>query len=210
MHHLLMIEHGSQQVLKRTNGGFAYILTFRDLKEELSSKLTQTNCEDLGRYFSLPPDQVQNIITSTLYSENFLLALEERGYINPSNVNRLTAALTELKINHTHLLTETYMKLRDQETEYDRFLAGLSAHLTISITVKLCDNFEVTDKNKKTVTSSQNPGLSFLQTIDEMGIINPSDVSKLKTPLEEYHLVQAVAKIHEYQSLVLSEKDATR
>ncbi|XP_071843403.1 uncharacterized protein [Apostichopus japonicus] len=181
----------------------ASIFTFSNLKEELSSKLTQTDCGNLGRYFSLPPDQVKTIITSPLYSKNFLLALEERGYIHPSNVNRLTNALTELKINHTHLLTETYMKLRDQETEYDRFLAGLSAHLTFSITVKLCDNFEVTDKNKKTVISSQNPGLSFLLTIDKMGIINPSDVSKLETPLEEYRLLQAVAKIHEYQSLVL-------
>ncbi|XP_071843379.1 uncharacterized protein [Apostichopus japonicus] len=184
----------------------ASIFTFSHLKEELSSKLTQTDCGNLGHYFSLPPDQVKTIITSPLYSKNFLLALEERGYIHPSNVNRLTDALTELKINHTHLLTETYMKLRDQETEYGKFLAGLSAHLTFSITVKLCDNFEVTDKNKNTVISSQNPGLSFLLTIDEMGIINPSDVSKLETPLEEYHLLQAVAKIHEYQSLALSDK----
>ncbi|XP_071843394.1 uncharacterized protein [Apostichopus japonicus] len=181
----------------------ASIFTFSNLKEELSSKLTQADCGKLGSYFSLPPDQVKNIITSPLYSKNFLLALEERGFIHPSNVNRLTDALTELKINHTHLVTETYMKLRDQETEYDRFLAGLSAHLTFSITVKLCDNFEVTDKNKKTVISSQNPGLSFLLTIDKMGIINPSDVSKLETPLEEYRLLQGVAKIHEYQSLVL-------
>ncbi|XP_071843408.1 uncharacterized protein [Apostichopus japonicus] len=184
----------------------ASIFTFSHLKEELSAKLTQTDCGNLGRYFSLPPDQVKTIITSPLYSKNFLLTLEERGYIHPSNVNRLTDALTELKINHIHLLTETYMKLRDQETEYDRFLAGLSAHLTFSITVKLCDNFEVTDKNKKTVISSQNPGLSFLLTIDKMGIINPSDVSKLETPLEEYRLLQAVAKIHEYQSLALSDK----
>ncbi|XP_071842517.1 uncharacterized protein [Apostichopus japonicus] len=184
----------------------ASIVTFSHLKEELSSRLTKTDCGNLGRYFSLPPDQVQTIITSPWYSENFLLALEERGYIHPSNVNRLTDALTELKINHTHLLTETYMKLRDQETEYGRFIAGLSAHLTISITVKLCDNFQVTDENKNTIISSQNPGLSCLLTIDEMGIINPSDVSKLKSPLEDYHLVQAVAKIHEYQSLVLSDE----
>ncbi|XP_071839486.1 uncharacterized protein [Apostichopus japonicus] len=183
----------------------ASILTFSDLKEELSSELTQNDCVNLGRYFSLPPNQVETIITSTLYSKNFLLALEERGYIHPSNVNRLTDAYIKLKINHTHLL-KTYMKLRDKETEYDRFLAGLSAHLTFSITVKLCDNFEVTDENKNTVISSQNPGLSFLQTIDAMGIINPSDVSKLKSPLEEYHLVQAVAKIHEYQSFVLSDE----
>ncbi|PIK34814.1 hypothetical protein BSL78_28363, partial [Apostichopus japonicus] len=161
----------------------ASLLTFSDLKEELSSELTQNDCVNLGRYFSLPPDQVQSIITSPLHSKNFLLALEERGYIHRSNVNRLTDALIKLKINHTHLL-KTYMKLR----------------------VKLCDNFEVTDENKNTVISSQNPGLSFLQTIDEMGIINPSDVSKLKSPLEEYHLVQAVAKIHEYQSFVLSDE----
>ncbi|XP_071842526.1 uncharacterized protein [Apostichopus japonicus] len=184
----------------------ASIFTFSQLKEELSLKLTQTDCGNLGHYFSLPPDQVQTIITSPLHSKNCLLALEERGYIHPSNVNRLTDALTELKINHTHLLTETYMKLRDQETEYDRFLAGLSAHLPFSITEKLCENFEVTDENKNTVISSQNPGLSFLLTIDEMGIINPSDVSKLETPLEEYRLLQAVAKIHEYQSLILSDK----
>ncbi|XP_071843390.1 uncharacterized protein [Apostichopus japonicus] len=184
----------------------ASIFTFSQLEEELSLKLTQTDCENLGRYFSLPPDQVKTINTSPLCSKNFLLALEERGYIHHSNVNRLTDALTELEINHTHLLTETYMKLRDQETEYDKFLAGLSAHLTFSITEKLCDNFEVTDKNKNTVISSQNRGLSFLLTIDEMGIINPSDVSKLQTPLEEYRLLQAVAKIHEYQSLVLSDE----
>ncbi|PIK60333.1 hypothetical protein BSL78_02702 [Apostichopus japonicus] len=163
----------------------ASILTFSDLKKELSLRLTKTDCGDLSRYFSLPPDQVQTIITSPLYSENFLLALEEKGYIHPSNVNRLTDALTELKINRAHLLTKEYMKLRDQETEYDRFLGSLSAHLTISITEKLCENFKLTDGNKNTVISSQNPGLSFLLTIDEMGIINPSDVSKLETPLED-------------------------
>ncbi|PIK39752.1 hypothetical protein BSL78_23410 [Apostichopus japonicus] len=184
----------------------APIVTFSNLKEELSLRLTQTDCEKLGCYFSLPPNQLQTIITSPLYSENFLLALEEKGCITPSNVNRLTAALTELKIHDTHLLTETYMKLRDPETEYDRFLASLAAHLTMSITAKICDNFKVTDDNKKTVISSQNPGLSFLLKIDEMGIIHPSDVSKLETPLQEYRLLQAVAKIHEYQSLVLSDK----
>ncbi|PIK47026.1 putative NACHT, LRR and PYD domains-containing protein 10-like [Apostichopus japonicus] len=188
-------KRSSCQVESREDSEQASILTFSHLKEELSLRLTKTDCDDLCRYFSLPPDQM-----------NFLLALEEKGYIHPSNVNRLTDALTKLKNNRTHLLTEGYMKLRDPETEYDRFLGSLSAHLTISITEKLCDNFLLTDDNKNTVISSQNPGLSFLLKIDEMGIINSSDVSKLETPLEEYRLLQAVAKIHEYQSLVLSDK----
>ncbi|PIK39292.1 hypothetical protein BSL78_23864 [Apostichopus japonicus] len=35
-----------------------------------------------------------------------------------------------------------------------------------------------------------------------MGVINPFDVGKLVTPLKQYQLVQAVAKVQEYQTLV--------
>ena len=89
----------------------------------------------------------------------------------------------------------------DQETEYGRFLAGLSAHLTLSVPEKLCNYFKFTNEKKEEITSSQTPGQSFLLTLEEMGVIGPSDVSSLETPLQENHLLQAVAKIHDYQSL---------
>lgn len=89
-----------------------------------------------------------------------------------------------------------------EETPYERFLAELSSHLTLSVPEKFCDYFQLTDEKKDKITSSQSPGLTFLTVLDEMGIIHQFDVSHLITPLREFQLVQAVARLEAYQSLV--------
>ncbi|PIK59203.1 hypothetical protein BSL78_03900 [Apostichopus japonicus] len=88
------------------------------------------------------------------------------------------------------------------ETSYGRFLAVLSSHLLLSLPRKLCDYFKFTNEKKEAVITSQTPGISFLLTLEDMGVINPFDVGKLVTPLKQYQLVQAVAKVQEYQTLV--------
>lgn len=95
------------------------------------------------------------------------------------------------------------------ENEYGRFLAGLSVHLTSSIPEELCSYFQFSEENKLSVISSEKPGLSVLLALEEMNVINPSDVGKLQKPLEDYRLLQAVAKIREYQSFVSEIKTET-
>ena len=90
----------------------------------------------------------------------------------------------------------------DKETSYERFLAGLASHLPLTLSGKFCDYFNFTDKKKEDVNISKTPGLSLLLTLEEMGLINPIDVSALETPLRQHQLVQAVAKMKEYQSLL--------
>ncbi|WP_187788008.1 hypothetical protein, partial [Salmonella sp. S146_54837] len=115
-------------------------------------------------------------------------------------------ALVKLDILTDCSLTEVYMKTRAEETLYGRFLAGLSAHLTLSLPEKLCDYFNFTKEEKDAVISSQTAGLTFLLNLDSMDVINPYDVRALETPLHEFRLIQAVAKVTEYQSLVEEEE----
>lgn len=89
-----------------------------------------------------------------------------------------------------------------QVTTYGRFLANLSAHLTASSPADLCRYFYISDEKKDRIISSQDPGLSLLLALDETGIINPSEVENLEQPLSELKLVQAEAKLHEYQSFI--------
>ncbi|KAJ8034530.1 hypothetical protein HOLleu_21410 [Holothuria leucospilota] len=93
-------------------------------------------------------------------------------------------------------------QIQVQATQYGRFLATLSAHLTASSSADLCRYFDISDEKKSSITSSPDPGLSLLLVLDEIGTINPSEVEALKQPFSQLKLVQAEAKIHEYQSLI--------
>ncbi|PIK46430.1 hypothetical protein BSL78_16716 [Apostichopus japonicus] len=159
------------------------LFTFSHLKEELSSRLNRDDWDNLRSYFSLPPGQVSTITGSQSYSENTLLLLEERGYIHPSNVDRLSDAFADLSLQHAYLVTQTFKNLGAQENEYGRFLASLATHLTLEIQEKLWAYFQFTEENMKSVFSNQSPALSFLLTLDDMGKIHPADVSNLRTPL---------------------------
>ncbi|KAJ8034548.1 SH3 domain-containing kinase-binding protein 1 [Holothuria leucospilota] len=89
-----------------------------------------------------------------------------------------------------------------QATPFGRFLATLSAHLTASSPADLCGYFNISDEKKSSIISSEDPGLSVLLALDEIGIINPSKVEALEQPFSELKLVQAKAKIQEYQSVI--------
>lgn len=87
------------------------LFTFSHLKEELSSRLNRNDWDNLRSYFSLPLGQVSTITGSQSYSENTLLLLEERGYIHPSNVDRLSDAFADLSLQHAYLVTQTFKNL---------------------------------------------------------------------------------------------------
>ncbi|KAJ8034449.1 Intersectin-2 [Holothuria leucospilota] len=182
--------------------------SYGHLKENLQSQLQEDDCLKLTEYFALPGDQRDEIFTSDSPTENLLLALEEKGVIQPSNVDRLAEAFTQVEIKSScSYLIDFYQKTRLQATPYGRFLATLSAHLTASLPADLCRYFHISDEKKSSITSSPDPGLSLLLALDEISTINPSEVEALKQPFSELKLVQAEAKIQEYQVVIEEEKN---
>ncbi|KAJ8034678.1 Protein NLRC5 [Holothuria leucospilota] len=177
--------------------------SYSRLKQNLMSKLQKDVCVKLIKYFALPSHQSDIILRSAAPAENLLLALEETGVLQPANVDRLIEAFSDLTVDSTCLyLVDFYKKTRMQVTSYDRFLAALSTHLTASLPGDLCEYFNISDEKKKSIASSQNPGLTLLLALDEMGFITSYKVESLERALTEMQLIQAVAKIHEYQSIV--------
>ncbi|XP_071841940.1 uncharacterized protein [Apostichopus japonicus] len=178
-------------------------LAYPRLIGALTVLLSKNDCHQLARHVALPKYQLDAIINSDSSAKDLLDILEERGVIHTSNVSRLLEAISVLKINEKALfMLERYQRSRGDETSYGRFLAVLSSHLLLSLPRKLCDYFKFTNEKKEAVITSQTPGISFLLTLEDMGVINPFDVGKLVTPLKQYQLVQAVAKVQEYQTLV--------
>ncbi|KAJ8018884.1 Protein NLRC5 [Holothuria leucospilota] len=135
-------------------------------------------------------------------TNDLLLALEEREIIYPSNVSRLINAFVALQMSETYYKAANIYQENASATSYERFLVTLSAHLTASVVGDLCSHFNIPHYKKSNITSNQNPGLSLLLALDKMGIINQSRVLTLEQPFTNLKLVQAVAKIQEYQSLI--------
>ncbi|KAJ8032710.1 Protein NLRC5 [Holothuria leucospilota] len=180
----------------------AEFFNYDHFKENLALQLQTEECSKLADFFALPKDETDAILQSVKPTEKLLLALENAGVIQPHNVERLTEAFVELEISLScYTLVDFFQKTRLRGTLYDRFLATLSAHLTSSLAASLCKYFDISEE-KTSITTSQNPGLSFLLALDEKGVIKPSAVVALEQPFTELNLVQALAKVHEYQSTV--------
>ncbi|KAJ8034148.1 NLR family CARD domain-containing protein 4 [Holothuria leucospilota] len=141
-------------------------------------------------------------------TSDLLLTLEERDVIYPSNVRKLIDAFGALQMSETYYkAANIYQENVVSPTSYERFLVTLSAHLTASVAGDLCSHFNIPHYKKSNITSNQNPGLSLLLALDKMGIINQSRVLTLEQPFTNLRLVQAVAKIQEYQSLIEDDRD---
>ncbi|PIK43645.1 hypothetical protein BSL78_19507 [Apostichopus japonicus] len=140
----------------------------------------------------------------------FMLERWERKQISYLAFGFLILSAKSLQVLLGSKVIWNQQSLESDETSYGRFLAGLSSHLTLSLPRKLCDYFEFTSEKKKAVITSQTPGISFLLTLEDMGFINSFDVGKLVTPLKQYQLVQAVAKVQEYQTLVDERSELTK
>ncbi|KAJ8034535.1 NACHT, LRR and PYD domains-containing protein 10 [Holothuria leucospilota] len=154
----------------------AALFTYELFKEHLVSTLQGDECVNLTDFFHLPKDQANAIVNSSTPTNTLLLALEEKGVVQPFNIA--------------------------QSTLYGRFLAALSGHLTETSVSDLCDTFKIPDAENAIITSDQNPGLFLLIALDEMGVIKPSDVGALEQPLIRLELLQAVATLKEYQSIL--------
>lgn len=179
----------------------AELFSYNVLKENLVANLNRDDCGKLAEFFGMSKEQSDYVLESDTVVNEFVHALEEKGVMHHSNVDKLARALVQLHISPfcSHV-TEIYQRTRMQTTLYGRFLATLSTHLTASLPAMLCDFFHVSDEKKNYVTSSQNPGLFVLLALDELGVIKPSEVGRLQQPLSELNLVQAVALINDYQS----------
>ncbi|KAJ8034150.1 Protein NLRC5 [Holothuria leucospilota] len=186
----------------------ASLFSYSHLKESLVSRIGRNDCKKLADFFGMGRDELNTVLNSERPTGALLLAFEEKGVIQASNVHRLKQAFLGLKMSPSlcHAVN-MYHKFRDQITSYDRFLATLSAHLTSIMPAKLCDFFHVSDEQKDSIISSQNPGLSLLLLLDEMGIIKPSAVGCLEEPFNKFRLVQALAKIDEYKEIVKEENN---
>ncbi|KAJ8021110.1 Intersectin-2 [Holothuria leucospilota] len=204
-------ERGDRLITKKTETGevkvydMAELFRYGHLKKHLQQQLQGDDSFRVTDFFAFPDNQRDAIVKSDTSKENLLAAFEENGVIEPCNVDRLAEAFTELGIKSTcSYLVEFYQKTRCtlQVTTYGRFLANLSVHLTASSPADLCRYFDISDEKKDSIISSPDPGLSLLLALDEIGIINPSEVKDLEQPLSELELVQAEAKLHEYQSFI--------
>ncbi|XP_071842657.1 uncharacterized protein [Apostichopus japonicus] len=180
-----------------------FLLNFEELKRKLAEKLPQNSCAKIARHFSLQEDQVAEINGHKSSTSGLLDVLEERGYIHAANISRLVMSLRDLEITGSVLeIAESYQTSIGTETSYDQFLASLGSHLTLSYPEKLCDHFKFSVVEKKEIVESDTPGIAFLLTLNKRGSINATTVGKLVEPLTKYKLVQAVAKVKEYQSMV--------
>lgn len=92
----------------------AELFSYRKLMEYLASQLLVEDCLKLGIFFNLSKGEIEAIIQSDTPLRDLLLALEEKGVIQPSNVNRLSQAFTELKMNPCCHVTNIYQKTRSK------------------------------------------------------------------------------------------------
>ncbi|KAJ8048079.1 NACHT, LRR and PYD domains-containing protein 10 [Holothuria leucospilota] len=180
----------------------AEVFTYHHLKQKLNSHIKLDDCVRLMGYFALPNDWSEVILKSQTPAENLMQALEERRAVRSSNVDGLIEAFRNLGTKSVcYHLVVLYKNTRMQETAYDRFLASLSAHLTATLPGDLCKYFNISDEKKRSIMSAHNPGLSLLLALDKFSIIKSSEVGALIEPFGQFKLVQALVKIHEYQSI---------
>ncbi|KAJ8034536.1 hypothetical protein HOLleu_21417 [Holothuria leucospilota] len=220
---ILVFESGSARIRISDQGSFvtgsrsscevkmydmAELFTYSHFKEKLVSLLQKDDCLKLINHFAVLREQSNEEWGSTTPATALLLALEEKGMIDTSNIDRLADAFASLDIEPScYHIAEVYQKTRMQATFYGTFLATLSAHLTSTLAEDLCTYFVISEDTRKNIVSSRDPGLALLLVLDEEGIISSSDVGALEEPLAKFKLLQALAKIHEYQSAIEDEDD---
>lgn len=181
----------------------ADLFSYCHLKEKLASILSKEDCMKLCTFFALSESQKDKIVNNEKPAESLLIALEGKGVLLPNNVHNMIDAFQKLKIDSfCSEIVKIYQNTRADSTSYDRFLSTLSAHLVAHTPGNLCDSFNISGEKKDRITSSQNPGLSLLLTLHDMKVIEPSKVEDLKQPFTDLSLVQAVAKINEYNKSV--------
>ncbi|KAJ8027690.1 Protein NLRC5 [Holothuria leucospilota] len=141
-------------------------------------------------------------------SKVFVFTLEENGTIHPSNVSLLKDALASLEINPAcYSKVLMYENSITEITLYDRFVSELSSYIGTSTASDLCDYFDFSKERKNNIIFSQNPGQSLLFALDERAVIKPTDTIALEYPLKHLPLIQALAKLHEYQSTIPGKYD---
>ncbi|KAJ8034672.1 Serine/threonine-protein kinase/endoribonuclease IRE2 [Holothuria leucospilota] len=91
----------------------AEVFTYSHFKEKLASTLQTYECTKLANFFKIPKQQTDAILSSGTPSENLVHALEEKGILQPYNVERLIDAFGDLDIDTFCVyLADIYKKTR--------------------------------------------------------------------------------------------------
>ncbi|KAJ8034832.1 hypothetical protein HOLleu_21839 [Holothuria leucospilota] len=146
----------------------AEVFTYSHFKEKLASTLPTDECTKLANFFKIPKDQTDAIQSSDKPSENLLHALEEKGILQPYNVQRLRDAFVDLEMDTFCLhLAEIYQKTRGS-----RFVKEDISDLTASFKVmesKLgmrSDEQEMTDEHSHVRVALCNMSFTTLKDIN--------------------------------------------
>lgn len=76
-------------------------------------RLGRYDCEKLTDFFAMNEEELNTILISKRPAATLLLALEEKGVIQPSNVNRLEEAFLALQMSPSlYHAVNMYQKLR--------------------------------------------------------------------------------------------------
>ncbi|KAJ8034673.1 Serine/threonine-protein kinase/endoribonuclease IRE2 [Holothuria leucospilota] len=170
----------------------ADVFSYSHFKEKLVSTLKTDECTKLANFFKIPKDQTDAILSSDKPSENLLLALEEKGILQPYNVERLRDAFVDLKVyTFCIYLAEIY-----QQTRGSRFVNEDTSDLTASfkeMESKLgtrSDRQEMTDENSHSQrwASMISRISSGVDTLKSVGSIKYSKKEKIGTGSSGSHI----------------------
>lgn len=93
----------------------AELFTYSHFKEKLVSLLQKDDCLKLINHFAVLREQSNEEWGSTTPATALLLALEEKGMIDTSNIDRLADALASLDIEPScYHIAEIYQKTRSK------------------------------------------------------------------------------------------------
>ncbi|KAJ8018999.1 Serine/threonine-protein kinase/endoribonuclease IRE2 [Holothuria leucospilota] len=170
----------------------AEVFAYSHFKEKLASTLQIDECTKLANFFKIPKDQTDAILSSDKPSENLLHTLEEKGILQPYNVERLRDAFVDLEIYTFCLhLAEIYQKTRGS-----RFVKEDISDMTASFKVmesKLgmrSDGKEMTDENSHSQRwdSMISRISSRVDTLKSVGSIEYSRKEKIGTGSSGSHI----------------------
>ncbi|KAJ8043101.1 NACHT, LRR and PYD domains-containing protein 10 [Holothuria leucospilota] len=178
----------------------ASVFSYSRLKQSLVSRLGRDDCEKLADFFAMGGEELNGILNSNRPASTLLFTLEEKGVMQPSNVDRLEEAFLRLEMSPSYHAVNMYQKLSDIPiiSTFEKFIAGFSTFLKSDLFEALCEHFNISASERSEALSNNAPGLSLLVLLKAKNIITPTDVSALTIPAFAT-LKQVVTKINKYQ-----------
>ncbi|KAJ8034833.1 Serine/threonine-protein kinase/endoribonuclease IRE1 [Holothuria leucospilota] len=165
----------------------AEVFTYSHFKEKLASTLQTDECTKLAHFFKISKDQKDAILSSNKPSKNLLHALEEKGILQPYNVERLTDAFVDLEMCTFCLhLAEIYQKTRGSRFVSED-ISDLTSFKVIESKLGMgSDGQEMTDETDENCHSQRWASMisrisSGVDTLKSVGSIKYSRKEKIGT-----------------------------